>query len=224
MNFMKRIAGIAALGAAMLLGSGLLASPAQAGYVVTLQEVGSDVIAIGSGPIDLTGLSFSSPSFFPATLNPQIGLIVTGMSGLVDLYIEVTGPASFGPGNPDRFGTGANSSSGDIVGIGGRPGGGAPSPFLIVPPGYVSGNPLSDTATYLNQSFAIIGVTPGIYEWAWGTGVNQNFTLIIGAAAIPEPASAALLGTALAGLLLVRARRRSLDAGRDIYSRPEISI
>jgi hypothetical protein len=38
--FVKRMAGAAALGAALLLGSGLLASPAQAGYVVTLEEVG----------------------------------------------------------------------------------------------------------------------------------------------------------------------------------------
>ena len=29
--------------------------PAQAGYIVTLQQVGPDVVATGSGPIDLTG-------------------------------------------------------------------------------------------------------------------------------------------------------------------------
>jgi hypothetical protein len=32
--------------------------PAQAGYVVTLQEVGPNVVATGSGAIDLTGLTF----------------------------------------------------------------------------------------------------------------------------------------------------------------------
>ena len=32
--------------------------PAQAGYTVTLQEVGSNVVATGSGAIDLTGLTF----------------------------------------------------------------------------------------------------------------------------------------------------------------------
>ena len=34
--------------------------PAQA-YSVTLQQVGSNVVATGSGPIDLTGLTFAQP-------------------------------------------------------------------------------------------------------------------------------------------------------------------
>ena len=32
--------------------------PAQAGYIVTLQQVGPDVVATGSGRLDLTGLTF----------------------------------------------------------------------------------------------------------------------------------------------------------------------
>ena len=32
--------------------------PAQAGYIVTFAQVGSNVVATGSGPIDLTGLKF----------------------------------------------------------------------------------------------------------------------------------------------------------------------
>src|SRR5437773_2547901 len=35
---------------------------AQAGYTVTLQQVGPDVVATGSGAIDLTGLTFLSQS------------------------------------------------------------------------------------------------------------------------------------------------------------------
>ena len=34
--------------------------PAQAGYTVTLQQVGPDVVATGSGAIDLRGLTFSA--------------------------------------------------------------------------------------------------------------------------------------------------------------------
>jgi hypothetical protein len=46
--------------------------PAEAGYTVTLQQVGPDVVATGSGAIDLTGLSivghhrdFSDAEEFP---------------------------------------------------------------------------------------------------------------------------------------------------------------
>jgi hypothetical protein len=54
---MKTALCAAALGVAMLTGYGLSAPPAKAGYVVTLEQVGSNVVATGSGPIDLTGLT-----------------------------------------------------------------------------------------------------------------------------------------------------------------------
>ena len=41
----------------LLLGFGLSARPERAGFVVTLEQVGSDVVASGSGAIDLTDLS-----------------------------------------------------------------------------------------------------------------------------------------------------------------------
>ena len=75
---------------------------------------------------------------------------------------------------------------------------------LYVPQGYVSGDPLSDTSTYINQTFASLGVTPGTYEWIWGTGSDKNFTLDIEAPVppVPEPPSLALLAAAVAGLAL----------------------
>jgi hypothetical protein len=45
---------------------------------------------------------------------------------------------------------------------------------LLVPPGYVSETPLSDTATYYNATFSSLGVTPGTYTWTWST---DTFTL-----------------------------------------------
>jgi protein with PEP-CTERM/exosortase system signal len=114
------------------------------------------------------------------------------------MYGQASGPTSFGIGG-GRF---ANSGNGDLVGIEGIVG------FIFVPQGYVSGSPLSDSATYNSATFSSLGVTPGIYEWAWGTGLNQNFTL--DAVAAPDSGSTlALLAIALGGLFGV-SRFRSL--------------
>ena len=96
--------------------------PAQAGYTVTLQQVGPNVVATGSGAIDLTGLTFSqsgsvSPAIHPAALPSRaIGAVIyTGpTSSSVDSYYR---------GSVDRrvsgavAGTSASSGSGDMVGI-----------------------------------------------------------------------------------------------------------
>ena len=56
--------------------------------------------------------------------------------------------------------------------------------------------------TFNNETFSTLGVIPGTYVWTWGTGANQNFTLQIGAAAVPDSASTLwLLFLSLIGLL-----------------------
>jgi hypothetical protein len=49
MTFVKQIGGAVALGAAMLIGAGLSAPPAQAAYTLTLEQVGSNVFATDAG-------------------------------------------------------------------------------------------------------------------------------------------------------------------------------
>jgi hypothetical protein len=210
MTFLKRIVGAAALGAALVFGSGAISSPAQAGYVVTLEEVGNDVVATGGGAIDLTGLNYSYDTYF-GPFDPDIAAIgaaiVTGREfnyRSATAYIGFVGPMSFGSGG-FFF---ADISSGDLVAINGYFG------FLYLPDYYNSGDPLSNTSIYIGLDFATLGVTPGTYVWSWGTGPNQNFTLIIPEpTAIPEPASIALPGMALAGLLLAGTIRRIQPGG-----------
>jgi hypothetical protein len=207
MTFGRRIAGVALLGMAMLIGSSLSA-PAQAGFIVTLTEQGTDVVATGSGPIDLSGLSSVGLSE-DGGIQPNVALIfIAGVGPVGDHaqgYTGFNGPTSFGNGNRIVV----RKSSGDNVGILGTgffplPGLFVP-PFLEVPVGYISDSPLSDTSTFPNQTFATLGVTPGVYEWTWGPGANQNFTLDI---AVPEPSSLPLVVVAFAALLLVRTSRR----------------
>jgi hypothetical protein len=176
----------------MLLAGGLSARPAQAGYIVTLTQQGGNVVATGSGMLNLGGLTLTiTGDTSQAGIFPAGGLINTGPTTAtpVDLYTGTTGPTSFGSGSflP------ASSGSGDPVNIQGS------IDNLVVPAGYVSDSrTLSDTSTYSGQTFASLGVTPGTYEWTWGTGADQNFTLQIGAA-VPAP----LIGHGLPALLAV---------------------
>ena len=201
---MAFIKGIASLGAAMLIG--LSAPSAQAGYVVDLTQVGSNVVATGSGPIDLTGLSFFESRQEAAGLLPSTNFVNTGPGSVVVIhaYTGITGPSNFGSGG---F-TAASSGSGDLVGIDND------GKVLFVPLDYVSDSPLSDTSTYDGQTFSSLGVTPGTYKWTWGSGANQNFTLVIGAV-VPEPSTWAmmLIGFAGLGLMGYRTAGRRRTAG-----------
>jgi len=74
-------------------------------------------------------------------------------------------------------------------------------PELILPAGYVSGNTLSDGATWNSASFSSLGATPGTYVWTWGSGAHaDSFTLQIGAAAVPESSTWAMILLGFAGL------------------------
>jgi hypothetical protein len=167
--------------------------PAQ-GFTVTIHQVGSNVVANGSGAFNLMGLTLIGPGGDGLPLvAANTGLIQIGAAPHqnLDAYRGFTGPTSFGVGTLFL----ANIGSGDFVSIqqfqfftlpfsvsplGGEIGG------LFVPTGYVSGTALSDSMTFNNATFASLGVTPGTYVWSWGAGANQNFTLIIGGAGVPD--------------------------------------
>lgn len=209
MGVLKQIGGAATVGAAMVIGCGLSAPPAQAAYVVTLTQVGSNVVATGSGTIDLAGLGSSGSSSAGSALTPNIGGIITGPPGLEPIasYTGFTGPASFGSGGGTRPSSGSGDTVGVIIDAINQ---------LLVPAGYVSGNPLSDTSTYDSQTFSSLGVTPGTYVWNWSSGPTaDSFTLNVATAAVPEPASLLLLALPLGLVLLLacgpaaRLRRKS---------------
>ena len=168
----------------------------QAAVIITLQQVGSDVVANGSGTINTSALTLSGSGSAQSSITPSNPSIILGpaspQSGAYSLWQSVTMPSLFGVGNQ----TFATSGSGDVVGTAGI--------GLFLPQAYVSGAALSDTATWANQTFSSLGVTPGTYTWTWGSGPTAD-SLTLNATVAPEPASAVLL---LGGGALLALRRR----------------
>src|SRR5215468_2499511 len=95
-------------------------------YTVRLKEVGSNVVATGSGAFNLTGLTFSSTQGCAPFINPSFPGIRLGAGGPCDAWDGVAGPTSFGSG-----GVASGFGIGDLVGLS--------TIELNVPQGYVSG-------------------------------------------------------------------------------------
>jgi hypothetical protein len=177
-------------------------------YVVTLEQVGSNVVATGGGDIDLDGLVTSGGGGSGSSyMDPSGGYIDTG-GGPIWQYqtnnSSFTGPTSFGSGGFSQ----ANTQTGPTAGIY-DPGTFADgfSLYVTVPYEYVSDTLISDLATYNSQTLASLGITPGTYTWTWGIDADQSFTLDV-VAATPLPATLPLLLTGLGGLGLLGWRRK----------------
>jgi hypothetical protein len=173
---------------------------AEAAFTLTFLEQGGDVVATGSGTIDLAGLPPQTPVEQPLKdTGVEARMALTGTAGTVKAYTGITGPSSFGSGGR----TNASNGGGDAIAVHGADG------VLGVPLAYVSGNALSNSMEFAGKTFASIGLMPGTYTWTWGSGINaDSFTIQIGPAAAPEPPSLTVLAMGIAGLgLLLRARR-----------------
>jgi hypothetical protein len=175
-------------------------------YVVTLEEIGSNVVADGSGEVDLSGLTYlSSGGPTGPYLNPGLegSQFVIGATNSFDIYARFTGP-SFGTGS----GTSASTGTGDLVGFA------LNVQQLYVPFGYVSGDALSNSATWDDATFATLGVTPGNYTYAWGSLPDQSFTLEIGTT--PLPAALPTFAVGLVALALLGRRSGAAVRGASL--------
>ena len=76
--------------------------PAQA-FTITLEQMGANVVATGSGAINLTGLTFGGIYGAGVGMSPDLGGIFTGEQGQsIDTYAGFMGPTSFGSGGRTR--------------------------------------------------------------------------------------------------------------------------
>lgn len=192
-----------------------VSSPSHASnFVVTLTEVGSNVVATGGGQLDLTGLVLQSndTTFWNPGVGADgefgVGVLGSGVSsyylpdpsypGTASLF-SFFGPTSFA--NTPSY-ISASSASGTAVGMA--------NPDVSVPLGYQSDAPLSlGTTTWANSTFASLGITPGTYTWTWGSGADQSFTIDASTSPVPIPAAVWLFGSGLVGLIGIA--RRSGD-------------
>jgi hypothetical protein len=159
----------------------LHAPASHAAYTITLQEVGANVVATGSGSLNLAALMPAGGLLgWPNALIPDNGTLGVGpLTANCTLY---TGMVSF----PTAVGTGGFASpttgTGSFVGT---VGGG----YLVVPLRYVSGTSLDESeTTYVGRTLAGLGLAPGEYVWSWGEGSTAD-SLTVRVGALPPPTS-----------------------------------
>jgi hypothetical protein len=172
--------------------------------IINAQQVGDDVVFTGAGTLNLNGLSLAgtggsalagfrddwyppvlrmgSSSGFSTYAGPSLA-IPSGFSNLEGIFAQPT----FSSGQP--FGTDYWFGQGGIQ----------------VPNGYVSGQLLSASMTYSQQTFHSLELNPGTYVWRWGLGVNvDSMSLNV----IPEPTSGFLVGTGIMVFAVLRQIKR----------------
>jgi hypothetical protein len=201
--FLRRIGQAVAVS---ILAVTAISGTAHAGFVINVNQVGSDVVAVGSGTIDTAGLTLIDTLPGPAFIRSDHANIGLGppANTLETQYLGASGPSSFGTSG--QYAT-ATSGSGDRVLLNGSDG------VVAVPAGYVSGTALSDTATFSNQTLASLGLTPGTYTYTFGSGADADSIVInIGTASIPEPSSLILGGIAAVGVMIYTRHKRGRRA------------
>jgi hypothetical protein len=196
---MKFVSIIAAC-IALVVGTAADASP----YLITVEQVGPNVVATGSGQIDLDGLTllFSDVEGTQG-IDPSLGFVGVGTTNApADVFVfPRNGPASFGSGTLIA----GSSFSGVVANIQGTAN---TESSLTVPFDYVSDSMLTTgTTTFDSTTIALLGATPGTYVWTWGQDADQSFTVQIGPTPLPATLPLFAGGLGFVGYLTRRKKR-----------------
>jgi hypothetical protein len=188
----------------------LALAPAKAEFLISIQEVGADVVATGNGSIDTRGLTASSSATIGEYEVIQASAALIGFGLLVDdpdnhvfhftAYSGVSGPTSFGPGigitKP------GDTSSGAPFVLTGKDG------TIDLPVNYASDTFFTDMDIWHNRTFRSLGLAAGTYTYTFGSGANAD-SIVVQIGAVPEPSAWAMMILGFAGIGFLAYRRRS---------------
>jgi hypothetical protein len=187
------------LAIAASLGLLVVGGRTEASVLIDISQVGSNVVAVGSGELDLIGLTFDLGLHVTPGVAPIYAVVGPLPANSFDNVFALQGlsvPGPLGPGNPTCNPVGdlclPSSGTGDTFGIGI---GSASLPALYVPFGYTPGSPMSGSSTFSGQTLASMGLTPGTYQYTWS---SDSLTVKIGT--VPELSTWAMMLLGFAGL------------------------
>jgi hypothetical protein len=144
---------------------------ASSAFIVTVAQVGPDVVWSGIGSFDLTGLTSAGTNTIGGGYAANQAIWAIGPVTTVDTYSgTITYPTSFGTG-----GIYVTSNTGSTFGV--LPGGSGRT--LYLPSGYISNTVISGSATYNSTTIATMGLNTGSYVWTWNSG-SSSLTMNIG--------------------------------------------
>lgn len=185
----------------------LLAQGAHATLIVSVSEVGSDVVLTQTGSLDFSGGSiedFDQVQFHRQIAGTAPGTTAfnsfTTLSRFVRFFGEATPDAgAFTVGNTQNI-SGSIADTAGLLTLSG-------DLFVYMPRSSSSGSAISTGYTILSQSFASLGLTDG-QTAMWNLANGDSVTWTVGPQAVPEPSTLALLGLGIAGLGFARRRRK----------------
>jgi MYXO-CTERM domain-containing protein len=180
-----------------LLGATLLAASARASFVVSIEQIGANVVASGKGSIDTNSLTaVNSGTSLEAGMDSNAAFLTLGGAPFASwrAFETVIGPTNFGTGGTVF----TPSSTGDLVSL-------QSGQAIVVPADYVSGAALSASATFADTTLADLGLTVGQgFAWNWGTGADADSITLNIVSSTPEPLPLALVALGLLGVGLLR--------------------
>ncbi|MDH5857247.1 IPTL-CTERM sorting domain-containing protein [Lampropedia aestuarii] len=157
---------------------------AQAAVVITIDQVGDDVVLKGSGSIDTrNGLRRSHSTNPPAgsagvyRMRPLTAYIAAHSNELA-VYQGMEGPETIGPGyiGPGRYTVANQYSGGNLV---------LDRTLIAFDGSAALPIPIDFSMTFENQTLETIGIDVGRYKWTWGTPEDGDSLTVC--AGLPAP-------------------------------------